>query len=171
MDSMSRSTPVVSCYDDETPEESSWTMYFEDFSNDHNNGNISCCSSDINHQTSSLVPGRHVLGASLDHKSIKKNRLSFKKRKTNGSSAGFVDDDLEDTASSPVNSPKMCNMENQFGKSLKMKDVMDMSQKEKASGSSGEMVDGKNSGEDEETQLKKKGLCLVPLSMVLQYLG
>ncbi|GMI65956.1 VASCULAR-RELATED UNKNOWN PROTEIN 4 [Hibiscus trionum] len=169
---MSRSTSVLLCYDDETPEESGWTMYFEDFSNDHNNGNISCCSSDINYQTSSLIFGKHdVVGASLDHRSIKKNRLSFKKRKTNGSSAGFVEDDLEDTASSPVNSPTMCNMENQFGKNLKMKGVTDMSRKEKGSGSLGEMVDGKIGGENEETQLKKRGLCLVPLSMVLQYLG
>ncbi|GMJ10296.1 VASCULAR-RELATED UNKNOWN PROTEIN 4 [Hibiscus trionum] len=182
MDSMSRSSSVPPCYDDETPEESSWTMYFKDFSNDNDgvvemNGNGSRCYSisDINYQTSSLVSGRHVFGASSDHnKGIRKNRLCFKKRKTNRSSAGFVDDDLEDTASSPVDSPKMCNMENQ---SLKMKDAMDTSKKDKGSGSSRE-IDERNDelgfikgGENEETQLKKRGLCLVPLSMVLQYLG
>ncbi|KAE8680204.1 Electron transfer flavoprotein alpha isoform 1 [Hibiscus syriacus] len=133
MDSMSRSTLVPPCYDDETPEESSWTMYFKEFSNGNDdgvemNGNDSCCSCDINHQAPSLV--------SLEHnKSSKKKRLSFKKRKTNGS---FVDDDLEDTASSPVNSPKMCDMENQFGKNMKMKDVMDISKEDKGSGSTRE---------------------------------
>ncbi|KAL4273228.1 hypothetical protein GQ457_13G002470 [Hibiscus cannabinus] len=182
MDSISRSSPVHPCYDDETPEESSWTMYFKDFSDDNGgvvemNGNNSCCYSDINHRTTSLVSGRHVVvGASSDHnKSIKKKRLSFKKRKTNGSSAGSFDDDLQDTASSPVNGPKMCDMENQFGKNLMMKDAMDTS-KDKGSGSSRDMDERNDElgfikgGEDEETQLKKKGLCLVPLSMVLQYL-
>ncbi|KAK8706068.1 hypothetical protein V6N13_049646 [Hibiscus sabdariffa] len=179
---MSRSSPVNPCYDDETPEESSWTMYFKDFSDDNDgvvemNGSSSCCYSDINPRTS-LVSGRHVVvEASSDHnKSIKKKRLSFKKRKTNGSSAGFFDDDLQDTASSPVNSPKMSNMENQFGKIMMMKDAMDPS-KDKGSGSSRGMDERNDElgfikgGEDEETQRKKRGLCLVPLSMVLQYLG
>lgn len=39
-------------------------------------------------------------------------------------------------------------------------------QKNKGSGSSGQ-TDERN----DETELKKKGLCLVPLSMVVQYLG
>ncbi|KAE8681033.1 hypothetical protein F3Y22_tig00111342pilonHSYRG00022 [Hibiscus syriacus] len=174
MDSMSRSTPVPPCYDDDgTQEESSWTMYFNDFSNGNEyddvaemNGNRSCCSSDINRQTPPLV--------SLEHnKSIKKNRLSFKKRKTNGSSACFVDEDLEDTACSPINSPKMCDMENQFGKIMKMKDAMYISKEDKESGPTRERDESSsiNGGENEETQLKKRGLCLVPLSMVVQYVG
>ncbi|KAE8704361.1 putative Homeobox protein FWA [Hibiscus syriacus] len=140
MDSMSRSTPVPPHYDDdENPEESSWTMYFKDFSNGNDdvvemNGNRSCCSSDINHQTIS---------------------------------------DLEDTASSPFNSPKMCDMENQFGKIMKMKDGTDISKEEKGSGSTRERDESSsiNGGENEETRPKKRGLCLVPLSMVVQHLG
>ncbi|KAB2044283.1 hypothetical protein E1A91_D01G083700v1 [Gossypium mustelinum] len=172
MNSMFRPSSPVG---DETPEESSWTMYFQDFSNDiQMDGNSSSCycSSYINYQTSSLLSDAACSAAgphALDHKSCKKNRLSFKKRKNNGSpAAGFVDDDLEDTASSPVNSPKICNtnMENQFDKNLKVKDAMDKPQKNKGSGSSGQ-TDERN----DETQLKKKGLCLVPLSMVVQYLG
>ncbi|XWS51919.1 hypothetical protein CRYUN_Cryun11dG0023200 [Craigia yunnanensis] len=182
MNSMRRSSPVLGGEDDESPEESSWTMYFEDFSNNNNidMNESSSFVSDINYQTSSLVSDaacsaarRHVFGASLDHKSY--NRLSFKKRKTKGG-AGLVDDELEDTASSPANSPKICNqLVNHFDKNLKQKDVMDISQEIK--GSAPGQIDERNdeSGfirtENDGTELKKRGLCLVPLSMAVHYLG
>ncbi|KAK6269750.1 hypothetical protein POUND7_006855 [Theobroma cacao] len=177
MNSMSRS-PVSVCEADESPEESSWTMYFEDFSNNNNDMDVenSSFSSDINYQSSSLVSdaacsaaGRHVFGAPLG-KSC--NRLSFKKRK--GNKGGLVDDDLEDTASSPANSPKVCNLINHFDKNLKQKDVMDKSQEK---GSASGQIDERNDElgligrEDDGTELKKMGLCLVPLSMVVHYLG
>ncbi|XVF34057.1 hypothetical protein REPUB_Repub18cG0024000 [Reevesia pubescens] len=192
MNSMSRLSPVspyegvgLGAADDQSHEESSWTMYFEDFSNNNNiddmNDENSSFLSDINYQTASLVSDaacsaarKHVFGAcSLDHKSC--NRLSFKKRKTK-ESAGLVDDDLEDTASSPANSPKVCNLVSHFGKNLKQKDVMDISQEIKgsASGQIDERIDelgfiGRS--ENDDTELKKRGLCLVPVSMVVQYLG
>ncbi|XP_022717685.1 uncharacterized protein LOC111276144 [Durio zibethinus] len=178
--SMSRSS-LVSVYDDQSPEESSWTMYFEDFSNNNNvhMNESSSFSSDMNYQTSSLVSDaassaarRHVFGASLDHKSY--NSLSFRKRKTKGS-AGLVNDDLEDTASSPANSPEVCNLVNHFDKNLKQKDAKEMSQEK--GGASGQIDErngdelGFNGRENDGTELKKKGLCLVPLSMVVHYLG
>ncbi|OMP04481.1 hypothetical protein COLO4_09606 [Corchorus olitorius] len=195
MNSMSRS-PAISPYedhhhhDDDTHEESSWTMYFEDFSNNNNmindtmdddddESSLLSFSSDINYQSSSLVSDaacsaakRHAFGASGNNQSC--NRLSFKKRKAE-KGGSLVDYDLEDTASSPVNSPKVCNLVNHFDKNLKQKHVMDISHQEKGSASSSgherndelNYIDH-NNGSD---QLKKRGLCLVPLSMVVQYLG
>ncbi|XWS11190.1 hypothetical protein CRYUN_Cryun38cG0062700 [Craigia yunnanensis] len=183
MNSMSRSSPVspyegvgLGADDDQSPEESSWTMYFEDFSNNNNiymNENSSYFS-DFNYQTSSLVSDaacsmarRHVFRPSSD-KSC--NRLSFKKRKTKG--PGLVDHDLEDTASSPANSPKVCNLVNHFDKNLKQKPAMDTSQDK---GSASRQIDGTNDElgfngrENDGTELKKRGLSLVPLSMVVHY--
>ncbi|KAF2314223.1 hypothetical protein GH714_024251 [Hevea brasiliensis] len=55
------------------------------------------------------------------------SRLSFKKRKTKGPL--IADDALEDTASSPVNSPKVYDlmMMNQLNKSTKQRQNMDIS--------------------------------------------
>ncbi|XVE50568.1 hypothetical protein DITRI_Ditri01bG0173100 [Diplodiscus trichospermus] len=191
MDSMSRSSLVSSPHeggiradyddDDQSPEESSWTMYFEDFSKNNNTdmNENSCCFSDINYQTSSLVSdaacsaaGRHGVGGSSD-KSC--NRLSFKKRKNKGA-GGLVDDDLEDTASSPANSPKVCNLVNHFDKNLqKQKHALDISQEK---GSASRQTDETNDDElgfigreNDDNELKKRGLCLVPLSMAVHYLG
>ncbi|XVF03953.1 hypothetical protein REPUB_Repub05bG0038100 [Reevesia pubescens] len=182
MNCMRRSSPVSPNEEvaDESPEESSWTMYFDDFSNNNNiymNDENSSFSSDMNYQTSSLVSAtacssvrRHLFG----DKSC--NRLSFKKRKTKGT--GLVDDDLEDTASSPANSPKVCNLVNHFDKNLmKQKDAMDISKEIKGSDSG--QIDKRNDDElgfigrenDGTEELKKRGLCLVPLSVVVDYLG
>ncbi|GMI85284.1 VASCULAR-RELATED UNKNOWN PROTEIN 4 [Hibiscus trionum] len=177
MNSMSRSSAEY-----ESPEESSWTMYLADFSNTNNyndtidvNDNSSILSH-TNHQTSSLIPdaacsaaGRRVPGAALEHRSSN-GGLSFKKRKIKRSSSGFVDRDLEDTATSPANSPKVCNLVNQFDK---QKDSMGISQgiKGSASGKRNDELMGFDGRENGDNELKKKGLCLVPLSMVLHYLG
>ncbi|KAK8651799.1 hypothetical protein V6N13_141381 [Hibiscus sabdariffa] len=167
----------------ESPEESSWTMYLEDFSNNNNTDAIdindnSSILSHTNHQTFSLIPeaacsaaGRRGSGPgpALGHK-ISNGNLSFKKRKIKRSSSGFVDHDLEDTATSPANSPKVCNLVNQFDKH---EDAMGISQgiKGSASGQINEELMGFDGGENGDDVLKKKGLCLVPLSMVLHYLG
>ncbi|CAN4097204.1 unnamed protein product [Withania somnifera] len=74
-----------------------------------------------------------------------------------------VDDDLEDTASSPVNSPKVSYMD----------ELCINSQKGKSSASLLEgngqqiMTSGLNISTKENgcTELKKKGLCLVPISI------
>ncbi|XAR56661.1 hypothetical protein NMG60_11037223 [Bertholletia excelsa] len=91
-------------------EESSWTCYFEDLSCSNDNEH-SCFSS--GHESPSLVSD----AASSSVKKLVDNdlsgefalgrsgrNLSFKKRRTKGT---VVDDVLEDTASSPVNSPKV----------------------------------------------------------------
>ncbi|KAE8679126.1 Electron transfer flavoprotein alpha isoform 1 [Hibiscus syriacus] len=167
MNSLSRSSG-----ENESPEESSWTMYLQDFSNNNNdtidvndNGSIL---SHTDHRSSSLIPdaacsaaGRHVFGAALDHK---------KRRIKRPSSSGFVDRDLEDTATSPANSPEVYDLVNKFDQ---QKNAMGISQgiKGGASGKINDELMSFDGGEDVNNELKKKGLCLVPLSMVVHYLG
>ncbi|KAA8526952.1 hypothetical protein F0562_008819 [Nyssa sinensis] len=92
-------------------EESSWTFYFEDFLCNKNEDK----SLSSGHESPSLVSDAsssaakkitnnnlQLAGFCLD-KSCKK--LSFKERKS--TKGALVDDPLEDTASSPVNSPKV----------------------------------------------------------------
>ncbi|MBA0699509.1 hypothetical protein Goari_001139 [Gossypium aridum] len=165
MNSRSRSSDENEC-----PEESSWTLYFQDFSNkntidDLMNQNSSSILSHISHHTPDAACSAAGPLPSLDH-----TRLSFKKRKIKGPSSAFIDHDLEDTATSPANSPKVYNLGNQFDK--QKDDAMGISQEMKGSGS-GKINDevGFIEGENVGHKLKKKGLCLVPLSMVLHYLG
>ncbi|KAG8472431.1 hypothetical protein CXB51_035384 [Gossypium anomalum] len=102
MNSRSRSLDENEC-----PEESSWTLYFQDFSykntiDDLMNQNSSSILSHISHHTPDAACSAAGPLPSLNH-----TRLSFKKRKIKGSSSGFIDHDLEDTATSPANSPKV----------------------------------------------------------------
>jgi len=83
------------------PEESGWTAYFEDFSSYRENSFSSSFG------TSSLVSDAASSAAwkITTYNDLKTpKRLSFKKTRTKVIS---VDDSLEDTASSPVNSPKV----------------------------------------------------------------
>ncbi|XP_019055567.1 PREDICTED: uncharacterized protein LOC104610871 isoform X2 [Nelumbo nucifera] len=104
---------------DNCPEESGWTIYFEDFLS--NNQETTSRSSGF--VSSSLVSdaascaarkkfsdqdGGSVGCYSLVGSQKSCKELSFKKRmRTKGV---WDDDDLEDTASSPVNSPKVSNL-------------------------------------------------------------
>lgn len=91
MSSISKSLSKNNVIGFESSEESSWTKYFEDFfNNDHNN-------TDGDEKQLS----NHSAQGGMEY--VK--RLSFKKRKKIKTS--LVDHDLEDTASSPVNSPKV----------------------------------------------------------------
>ncbi|XP_071723874.1 vascular-related unknown protein 4-like [Rutidosis leptorrhynchoides] len=100
-------------------------------------------------------------------------RLSFKKRKSsfnNNNRRIFIDDDLEDTASSPVASPKICNMmmkTNQLDEIItkRKENVMSISQENVGS------IQHESEGERDRTDLKKRGLCLVPLALVANYFG
>lgn len=114
MDSMSKvisSNERISGTHDVSPEESGWTMYFDDFFNQHNNEN-SCFSSGLESSLISDAASSVLKNKVADNHeqatgfSQKKNsdRLSFKKRKAK---VVAIDDDLEDTASSPANSPKV----------------------------------------------------------------
>ncbi|KAI5412214.1 hypothetical protein KIW84_057042 [Lathyrus oleraceus] len=107
MSSISKSPLNNNMISFESSEESSWTKYFEDFfNNDHNN--IDGDDHDGGSSTSSLVfdaaekkLSDHSAQGAMEYN----KRLSFKKRKKIKTS--LVDHDLEDTASSPINSPKI----------------------------------------------------------------
>ncbi|KAH8494555.1 hypothetical protein H0E87_021090 [Populus deltoides] len=177
---------------DDSFEESGWTMYFEDFFaqnnredrddgfNEHSSFSFDDdgSSSMVSDAASLAVKksagdhhGEKVVGLPINNKSFKYN-LSLKKRRTKGA---LLDDPLEDTASSPVNSPKVNDhtMISQYKRNTKQKDKMEISQDK---GSASSQIDMRSDlgfilRESDSTELKKRGLCLVPLSMVVNYLG
>ncbi|KAG5578910.1 hypothetical protein H5410_049537 [Solanum commersonii] len=149
--------------DYDSQEESSWTFYFQDFMSNNNNSNEqnSLCSNELHINKNG--------GLDINENSINNNnnKSVFKKRKMKGV-AREVDDDLEDTASSPVNSPKVSYMNELCFKSQKGKSSASIFEG-KGNSISGQqmMTSGLNNStkENDSTQLKKKGLCLVPISM------
>ncbi|XP_027344195.1 vascular-related unknown protein 1-like [Abrus precatorius] len=161
----------------ESSEESGWTKYFDDFLNNHNIDDHKCyvSFSGADHNTSSsLVSDATPLVAAKklnDSTQAKEhcNGSSLKKRKK--IKTALVDDDLEDTASSPINSPKVL-YENQLYQA-KQKEEMELYQENgKTSGERDERKELCFNGSDSDhTELTKKGLCLVPLSMIVRYLG
>ncbi|XP_018822331.2 vascular-related unknown protein 4 [Juglans regia] len=153
----------------ESPEESGWTMYLEDFSVKNSREQYSYCSSGF--ENSSLVSDaannslagkrseRSERGGSLSMVKSR-NRSSFKKRKTKGA---FVDDHdaLEDTASSPnLNSTTPAEE-----KAVRISGKIDER-------SSTEVVDFvERDCCDCAEILKKRGFCLVPFSRIMNYFG
>lgn len=93
-------------------EESGWTVYFDDFMAS-GNGESSASPNGYCKESSSLVSDAasyaawKILGSEKPWTAPAAcfKKLNFKKRKTG---AVLEDDSLEDTASSPVNSPKVC---------------------------------------------------------------
>ncbi|KAF5728383.1 hypothetical protein HS088_TW21G00530 [Tripterygium wilfordii] len=163
--------------------ESGWTMYFEDFFNNNNSNNdqeiedLDYCT----HESSSLVSDaassitkrftsndqQDVVGIPIMEQRSYNRSLSFKKRKTKG---GLVDDALEDTASSPVSSLKVYSMMNKLENPKEKHSLKNCIQEKGSTTSRNINVHGRDS-EVSCTELKKRGLCLVPLSMVLNHLG
>ncbi|KAJ0966119.1 hypothetical protein J5N97_027257 [Dioscorea zingiberensis] len=144
-------------------EESGWTWYFEDFmekrEEDQDDGNSStsvCVSSSMVSDAASYAAWKS--SAPVEEVAGCCNSLSFKKRKTG---VMILDDEsLEDTASSPVNSPKVSEL------SQRRKDDKKDVAEEKDIGIHGlDFIERTN----ECTELQKRGLCLVPLSMFLNY--
>ncbi|KAI4334108.1 hypothetical protein L6164_018839 [Bauhinia variegata] len=128
-------------------QDSGWTAYFEDLSNNMEDGSsyslggssmvsdaASCAAWKFSHSNHAVSPPNPP------------KKLSFKKKRTKHI---LKDDPLEDTASSPVNSPK--------GKGFTSDDYSELP-----------TDDHKNLY---CTDLKKRGLCLVPLSMLVNYFG
>ncbi|KAK3199529.1 hypothetical protein Dsin_022954 [Dipteronia sinensis] len=186
-------------HQDPEKEESGWTMYFDDFFNEYkynHDGDQNTSSmisiGDHHHLESSIISDaassaakkfahhdqqQQVKGFPLDKTCYRSS--SFKKRKTK---SVLLDEDLRDTATSPANSPKVYDLMNQFDRKQQQKNIIDMSKQEKGSTSRnvqidefrsgfGSINDDDNNGRDNDTsELKKKGLCLVPLSMIVNYL-
>ncbi|ESW21707.1 hypothetical protein PHAVU_005G093000 [Phaseolus vulgaris] len=135
----------------DSSEESGWTKYFEDFLNNHFDDQKCCSSVSFSgvdrYSTSFVSAAKKML---TDDDSTQPEESSFKKRKKI-KTALLVDDALEDTASSPV---KGCKEKRN-------------TQRERDE--SQELVF--NRRDNDHTELKKKGLCLVPLSMITKYIG
>ncbi|XP_068645013.1 vascular-related unknown protein 4-like [Aristolochia californica] len=162
-------------------EESGWTMYFEDFFlSEQNNTESSGCSSGF-HGSSSLVSDAascaawEVSNPENEAQGLQKSckKLTFKKKRIRG---GRNDEDLEDTASSPANSPKVSDLRQFDMNPRKGVHVSETSQDEIGYGKPSELqLDGGSNlgfvkGGNECTELKKKGLCLVPISMLANYI-
>lgn len=84
-----------------SPEESGWTKYLEDFSSykGHDDSSSSFHSSSLVSDAASSAAWKNSNNKDLK---VPKTLLGFKNTR-----AKIIDDSLEDTASSPVNSPKV----------------------------------------------------------------
>ncbi|KAI3843306.1 hypothetical protein MKW92_016230 [Papaver armeniacum] len=171
-------------------EESGWTGYFEDFSNCS-----SITSSDFG--SSSMVSDagscaawkkknhalvnnmnddvRLALEKSCKNLNIFNSNTNNKKRRSR-----VVDDSLEDTASSPVNSPKVSETTELDAMSSPAKNVYEsnihISQGKRRilSDHCFDMQfkdDKRNAIGNECTELRKRGFCLVPMSMLVNYVA
>ncbi|GMG98676.1 hypothetical protein Nepgr_000516 [Nepenthes gracilis] len=168
------------------PEESGWTQYLEDFSSynrqteeeqeENSKNSASLIGASLVSDAGSGPEWKNRIETSLVNGSLTLPRkLSFVNRRINREIP--FDESLEDTASSPVNSPKIAmsfrgmdinprktdeNFHGDRGKGDACDYRRDMKKKE-----GHDLHDnGKN---DVCTELKNKGLCLVPVSMFVNY--
>ncbi|KDP25843.1 hypothetical protein JCGZ_22873 [Jatropha curcas] len=193
-----------------TEEESGWTAYFEDFSNhrEEEGEEDSFCnsgffgsssmvsdaasfpawksSSPSNNQHHHHNYNNHVVFAScssIEPSPKLPNKLNFKKT-SRAKGISLHDDSLEDTASSPVNSPKVSYFgptsdhinprkpNDHFNSSLGKGGILEHYEQElETENERCEMNCSSSSNNNHRTDLKKRGLCLVPLSMLVNYLG
>ncbi|XP_020692216.1 vascular-related unknown protein 4 [Dendrobium catenatum] len=142
-----------------TSEESGWTFYFDDFlaSRKRELRPSSSCVSIASITSLVSDAASHVA-----RKSTVKSDLSLKKRKAEG--VFFLEDDsLEDTACSTINSPKAVRMEG---------DDKNVSQINKEEGAHSEECGPDYMKEAREcTEMKKRGPCLLPLSIFVDFLA
>ncbi|KAG9153811.1 hypothetical protein Leryth_005929 [Lithospermum erythrorhizon] len=146
------------------PEESSWTFYIQDFpcgNTNQINDDFVCFSSSSslinNNQSASLLSDAASSASKKPNNYYKNDKANFiissdKNKCDDNNKAmmtlrkriviqGAIDEDLQDTATSPVNSPKVMKRGDTSGALL---------------------VGGKK--DDDITELKKRELCLVPIS-------
>ncbi|XP_022947988.1 vascular-related unknown protein 1-like [Cucurbita moschata] len=138
-------------------EESAWTAYLDDPSDDaYSLASSSLLSDAASHAAYKLSAPPPPLS---DHLKIPK-KLSLKPK-----AQFFVDTSLEDTASSPDNSPKVADFGPFDGNNYRRKSSLGNGRR------MGEKYRDHEMKTHEYTDLKKRGLCLVPLSMLANYLG
>ncbi|XP_071700838.1 vascular-related unknown protein 1-like [Rutidosis leptorrhynchoides] len=183
--------------DPTTTEESGWTSYFEDFmvaqqQDHHLHNNSSTHHHHHHHHHEQQQHDRPELSDAASHvdwnnmtNSINgaapkfSNKLNLIKKSSRRTREIRYDDSLEDTASSPVNSPKVGSQHMGFNQ-FKVDDIMDNSlgkqggfeshmqlQKREDDQSMKMVFEDANNGAS--TDLRKRGLCLVPLSMFINY--
>uniref|UniRef100_A0ACD5U880 Uncharacterized protein n=1 Tax=Avena sativa TaxID=4498 RepID=A0ACD5U880_AVESA len=181
---------VLSCSEAEAqPEESSWTGYFVDFmmsEEEKKRQEASYCTydQDEDEEEGSMISD----AASLAPAALPDRYRGLKKLKKKVFKALDHDDSLEDTASSPVNSPKVSALSQLEFSPKRRCNVSDLANKGVGIGydhgregmdsedSDGMMegvrfLDHNHKGITPCAELKDKGLCLVPLSMLLNYQG
>ncbi|GAB4849650.1 hypothetical protein Ancab_004445 [Ancistrocladus abbreviatus] len=147
-------------------EESGWTSYFEDSVADDCSEDaafLSGCET-VSMASQKNVDYHRVIGAHM----ISCERLSSKRRKAKTRS---VDDDLEDTASSPLQSPTLNDLKQLYVKSKAMDTRSIYQDKGNAAVQAGEIGIGFPGMDGDCSELRKKGLCLVPVSILLNYLS
>ncbi|KAI3745103.1 hypothetical protein L1987_58205 [Smallanthus sonchifolius] len=192
-----------------TTEESGWTSYFEDFmvaqQQDHHHNHSLTQDQHYNQdhyfnqdhyhhqpQQQEQQHDRPELSDAASHvewNNIANSRsgvgpkftkkLNLFKKKSRRTREVLYDDSLEDTASSPVNSPKVGSQHMGFNQ-VKVDDIMENSlekgdgfddhlQLQKIEDQSRPIMrfEENNNG---DTDLRKRGLCLVPLSMFVNYI-
>ncbi|VAH45238.1 hypothetical protein VPH35_028476 [Triticum aestivum] len=157
---------VLSCSEAEAqPEESSWTDYFVDFmmseEEEKRQGASYCTFDQDDEEEGSMISD----AASLAPAALADRYKGLKKLKKKVFKALDHDDSLEDTASSPVNSPKGAGIGNYYGR-----DGIDCEDAD-AVMEGVRFLDQSQRGITPCAELKDKGLCLVPLSMLLNYQG
>ncbi|XP_057796657.1 vascular-related unknown protein 1-like [Salvia miltiorrhiza] len=151
-------------------EESGWTKYLEDFS---------CKKEESFISSSSMISDAAWNGSdTIKRLNLKKLNRSMNRRKFTYE----YDDDLEDTASSPVHSPKVSTMKQMEVNHRKMDDVascdflgqqsssknfLKLDREER--NSKNNIIENKSS--DQYMELRKRGLCLVPMSALMNYIG
>ncbi|KAJ4730016.1 putative CTD small phosphatase-like protein 2 [Melia azedarach] len=149
-------------------EESGWTAYFEDFSSNNNRENSYCssfCSPSLVSDAASCAAWKLSEKHHLPDCSSIPKKLKFKKTRTEQI---WFDDSLEDTASSPVNSPKVSDLKLIDMNPRKTDDHMYSSLGKGVASSELQPKERSinfNIGKNDCADLKRRGLCLVPLSM------
>ncbi|XP_021750871.1 uncharacterized protein LOC110716549 isoform X1 [Chenopodium quinoa] len=185
-DSMSSTNYMSQSQSSNCSEESGWTLYFEDFLSNNKYDNIQDHQEE-DYEHTSFSSSHHRASRKLcNSKLISQNRKIYPKK--------FVDEELEDTASSPSHSPKVNDLNDLYMKSKQLdtqdvyykaynsnhfqrkhtKDDMYTSLSHPSQEINGLASQKEGEGIDMdflETQLRKKGLCLVPMSMLLNQIS
>ncbi|KAG2712246.1 hypothetical protein I3760_04G115100 [Carya illinoinensis] len=149
------------------PEESGWTKYLEDFSSykGHDDSSSSFHSYSLVSDAASSAAWKNS-----NNKDLKVPKtLGFKNTITK-----IIDDSLEDTASSPVSSPKVSDLGPVDMNPIEMKRGIlehydpELQPDERSGINFGGKIDINN---HDSRNLRKMGLCLVPLSKLVNYSG
>ncbi|XP_038888852.1 vascular-related unknown protein 1-like [Benincasa hispida] len=147
----------------EEQEESGWTDYLEDYFSSESSylcSSIGSCSNwdhNISNPNYDINKTNHIGKMIFDVP----NKLTFKKTRTQKI---FEDDSLQDTATSPIHSPKVADLKVKTSHENPRFDVIT-----NLTGSERQLGKYYSDKENGVYSSEKKGLCLFPLSMLLNY--
>ncbi|KAL5131096.1 Vascular-related putative protein 1 [Glycine soja] len=126
MSSITKAPP--SSNDDMSTEESGWTTYFDDFFNNHvvdNKCSMSLsdgiASSSLVSDAASLVDKKVAHSKQVEEFYVNRNVKSSCLKKRKDAITALIDDSLEDTATSPLNSPKVLYVNQKIDKANRRK--------------------------------------------------